>query len=247
MDKRKNAVKNVSDYLLPNSIVTSNLAMHLDAGNPLSYAGSGTTWIDLSGNGRNATIYGSPVHTASNPGHFTLNGSNNYFNVPQLDSQTITVATAIYLEPYPSANTSKYYVIVRQGFNPINFSMYLDNYQYRPYLDGSGAGDFTSSGYFCSVQSWQYIVATFNWTNYSYKLYINGINVISTTWNSTNSGTYTFNNTSQSYNTTDISRNVSNNNSFIYGKIALFKLYTIELSDSQIMQNYSFYKNRFNF
>ena len=40
-------------------IVTSGLLLNLDAGNPSSYSGSGTTWFDLSGNGNNFTLNGS--------------------------------------------------------------------------------------------------------------------------------------------------------------------------------------------
>ena len=34
------------------SIVSSGLALYLDAGDAASYSGSGTTWTDLSGSGR---------------------------------------------------------------------------------------------------------------------------------------------------------------------------------------------------
>lgn len=37
-------------------IVTDGLVLFLDAANPKSYSGSGTTWTDLSGNGNNGTI-----------------------------------------------------------------------------------------------------------------------------------------------------------------------------------------------
>ena len=37
-------------------IVTSGLVMLLDAANPKSYPGTGTTWSDLSGNGNNGTL-----------------------------------------------------------------------------------------------------------------------------------------------------------------------------------------------
>lgn len=37
-------------------IVTDGLVLHLDAANPKSYAGSGTTWADLSGNGNDGTL-----------------------------------------------------------------------------------------------------------------------------------------------------------------------------------------------
>lgn len=37
-------------------IVTDGLKLWLDASNPVSYPGSGTTWYDLSGNGNNGTL-----------------------------------------------------------------------------------------------------------------------------------------------------------------------------------------------
>jgi hypothetical protein len=39
------------------SIVTNGLVLCLDAANPKSYPGTGTTWFDLSGNVNNGTIY----------------------------------------------------------------------------------------------------------------------------------------------------------------------------------------------
>ena len=39
------------------SIVTDGLVLNLDAGDPASYPGSGTTWTDLSATGRNGTIF----------------------------------------------------------------------------------------------------------------------------------------------------------------------------------------------
>ena len=53
-----------------------NCELLLDAGNSSSYSGSGTTWSDLSGNGRNATLVNSPTFDANdNGGSFAFNGS----------------------------------------------------------------------------------------------------------------------------------------------------------------------------
>jgi len=51
-------------------IVTDGLVLCLDARNTNSYPGSGSTWTDLSGNGYDFTIYGSPTHNSS--GYFTF-------------------------------------------------------------------------------------------------------------------------------------------------------------------------------
>lgn len=61
-------------------IVTSGLVLHLDAGNPASYPGSGTTWFDLSGNNKNGLIAG-PSFTALNGGSFIYDGVNDYSTI----------------------------------------------------------------------------------------------------------------------------------------------------------------------
>jgi len=50
------------------SIITNGLVLCLDAANPKSYPGSGTTWTDLSGNGNNGTLRNSPTYSADNLG-----------------------------------------------------------------------------------------------------------------------------------------------------------------------------------
>lgn len=60
-------------------IVTTNLQLRLDAGNPLSYSGTGNIWYDLSGNGNDVTMQNSGNISWDNGGFFTLT-SNGYFN-----------------------------------------------------------------------------------------------------------------------------------------------------------------------
>lgn len=47
------------------SLLNQNLQLLLDAGNPKSYSGSGTTWTDVSGNGKNFTWSSAPTFTSS--------------------------------------------------------------------------------------------------------------------------------------------------------------------------------------
>ena len=55
------------------SIVTDGLVLCLDAANPRSYPGTGSTWFDLTKNAYDLTIYGSPTFNQS--GYFTF-GNN---------------------------------------------------------------------------------------------------------------------------------------------------------------------------
>lgn len=60
------------------SIVLDGLSMWLDARNPNSYPGSGTTWADLSGNGADQTLVGSPTYTSGTPSYFSFDGLSQY-------------------------------------------------------------------------------------------------------------------------------------------------------------------------
>ncbi len=57
----------------------SGLVLHLDAGNPASYSGSGTIWNDLSGNGSNVTLTSTTFNSA-NGGSIVFNGTSSYAN-----------------------------------------------------------------------------------------------------------------------------------------------------------------------
>jgi hypothetical protein len=60
------------------SIVTSGLVLCLDAANPKSYPGSGTTWRDLSGLGNNVTLVNGVGYNSGNGGSMVFDGSNDY-------------------------------------------------------------------------------------------------------------------------------------------------------------------------
>lgn len=59
-------------------IVTSGLVLALDAADRNSYAGSGTTWSDLSGNGNNVSLTNGPTYSNSNGGSIVFDGTNDY-------------------------------------------------------------------------------------------------------------------------------------------------------------------------
>ena len=67
---------------------------------------TGTTWTDTSGNGRNATLQGTPTYVANNGGGIKLNNSaanglgNDYISVPyNISSNTVTVEIVASFNP----------------------------------------------------------------------------------------------------------------------------------------------------
>jgi hypothetical protein len=69
------------------AIIRSNLVLCLDAANPKSYPGSGTTWTDLSGNGNNGTLVNGVGYSGSNLGSLVFDG------VDDLCRTTLPVST----------------------------------------------------------------------------------------------------------------------------------------------------------
>jgi hypothetical protein len=57
---------------------SSGLLVDLRANKSASYSGSGTSWFDLSGNSRTATLQGSPTWNSSLGGIFTLDGTDHF-------------------------------------------------------------------------------------------------------------------------------------------------------------------------
>ena len=66
----------IIDYTTP--IVLNGLVLYLDAGNPLSYPGTGTIWTDLSNFGNNGTLINGPTFNSGNGGNIVFDGTNDF-------------------------------------------------------------------------------------------------------------------------------------------------------------------------
>jgi hypothetical protein len=87
-------------------IVTDGLVLCLDAGNPKSYPGSGTTWSDLSANGNNGTLTNGPTYSSSNGGSIVFDGVNDYVSTGLvLPSPSTTPTTFDLVFKYNSTNS----------------------------------------------------------------------------------------------------------------------------------------------
>jgi hypothetical protein len=97
------------------NIVTDGLVLCLDAANPRSYPGSGTSWYDLSGNGNHATLNNTDSSTWEDTygGAFYLGLTNEYasiLNSASLNTDYITVEYVLShthkVHAYPIINKS---------------------------------------------------------------------------------------------------------------------------------------------
>ena len=90
-------------------IVTNGLVLALDAANKKSYSGTGTSWIDLSGNNNVGTLVNSPTYTNDNNGSILFDGVNTSINIPH-DSNSMDFSLAqticMWLRPNSLASTN---------------------------------------------------------------------------------------------------------------------------------------------
>jgi hypothetical protein len=61
-------------------IVENGLVLYLDAANRRSYPGSGTSWVDLSGNNNTGTLTNGPTFDGENGGSILLDGTNDFIS-----------------------------------------------------------------------------------------------------------------------------------------------------------------------
>jgi hypothetical protein len=235
-------------------IVTNGLILNLDAAKLDSYPGSGTTWVDLSGNNRNGILTNSPAYSNTNGGSIVFNGVNNYcafsgdtFNISPGTTGQISLEIWVYpTGPYTSYTaeppTTNLGCFFGQGFFNattgwgigMSTTSGVNNFQFqvRNFSTISGpTGSFTNN-------SWYHVVGTFT-RNENTRLYINGA-LISTVSN-TNIGSLTI---TPSVSNAAIGRG-GYGPFYAGGNIATARIYDRPLSSTEITQNYNALKGRF--
>lgn len=233
--------------------------MYLDAGNPKSYSGTGTTWFDRTQNGNNGTLTNGPTFNSANGGSIVFDGTNDYVNLS--DPTSLRLGTSnftINLWFLTINNSSSTALIVkRQSINPFN----LVNIGIGTAVNtGGGGSDVTSSKKIRfgirADNSNQYIANTTNdiidgqWKNITLvrnsgtiALYIN--NVIQSLDVVYNLGTGISSNISvPSYNWSvgavgDISVQ------YLTGNISQTSIYNRALSAQEVLQNFNATKSRY--
>jgi len=214
-------------------IVTSGLQFNL-----ATAPSSGTTWNDSSGNGRNATLVGSPSYVSNNGGGIRLNNEDangtDYISVPyNITSNTVTVE-------------------VVASFNPTSFwgaiwgnDIYDTSGGYVAYVDGSTnifygipygetAVTITASN---AIRQWIFVI---NGTQVS--IFLNGsqVGTTDTIGNQTTFATSEFYFGARHGNDGTGSTDAMNNsNSALYPVFYQMRVYNKALSGPEITQNYN--------
>jgi len=157
-------------HIATKGIVQSGLVLNLDAGVSSSYPGSGTTWTDLSGSGKNGTLTNGPTYNSANGGSIVFDRVddyvllNNSYSSPSLptgsSSRTLiccfktgaSIATPYeHILHYGTANIDQAYGITLYS---ISGSSYISNHTW------SGTSYFTN--FPVSTNTIYYVAVTYN-------------------------------------------------------------------------------------
>lgn len=227
-------------------IVTDGLALYLDANNTKSYSGTGTTWFDLSGNGRNFTWVSTPTFT---------NDSQKYFNT--LNNRCIGPAS----NSFGINNTSGYTIVLIMRQNSLQAASGFKFYGTG--AAGSTRGIFSHStwsdgniyfdqGGCCNADTRTFISAggdtTTTWGMYSLTRQAGGNtrkiykNATTLTTNTNTALDINLNSTAADLGSSD---EYGGNASVWDARLGGFIVYNRELTDSEIKQNFNAFRGRF--
>lgn len=216
-------------------LTNSSLVLHLDAGNPASYPGSGTTWNDLSGNNSHVTLTSTTFNSAVG-GSIVFNGTSSYADFNANIGSTNVVTVEMWVKTNSIANGmyfgfNLYDAFVTDGsigFNTANSDQYG--------MTSSRVLELGIEG------SWKHLVfVMYSGSKTNNKIYVNGdsqaLTQIFTSFNSTNA---TFN-----AGAGRISSWRSGLTWLMNLNVASFKIYNRELSPQEITNNFNSTRQRF--
>lgn len=226
----------------------SGLVLHLDAGNPASYSGSGATWNDLIG-ANNASLFSTPTHNSLG---LTFNGTTQYGRIPSVSGITDFTNLQRYsieiwfnpstgqpnsgeaelLEKWNLNNESRYPFTIR--FNQNTSSMTVACY------DGSIFRSVNVTGF--PVNTWKQIVAVFDFVTKTLTVYKDGVLGGSASLVGINQ----VSNTSPIAIATRLQTNGAPQTSIMFkGSIGLIRIYNRNLTSDEVLQNFNSYKTKY--
>jgi hypothetical protein len=218
-------------------IVTDGLVLALDAGNPKSYPGSGTTWTDLSGNGYDATISGTNVWDSTNGGQFDFGNvaqTTQYITLPHQAAQSTGSDYTMEFWMKPVASGTHYFCSMSSGATD-NLFILQQNSSSLQRWNGTGSVSYSNNEYlqFCVVR---------NGSNTG-TIYKNGGNATSATnitlINGVANGGWILNQEQDS-----VGGGFSSSQNY-RGAFMIVKLYNKALTASEIQQNFNATRSRF--
>jgi len=223
-------------------VVNSNLMVWVDAAQTASYSGSGATWTDLSGNGKNYTLTAGPTYSSTTGGGvITFAGASSQYatTAATLFNSTTTNTYSINIWVYPTGAGQMVSVngqaTPNSGYHYTALEITAAGLIYFGQWTGGMTTVATSSQ---SLNAWYNLVLTYNGTTAT--AYVNGVSVGSSTIAWTAPGASTF----FSLMSQDATR-MSGATAYASGSIGAFMVYNRALTADEITTNFNALRGRY--
>jgi hypothetical protein len=218
------ATKKRYEYDVP--IVTDGLILNLDAGNLLSYAGSGNSWVDVSKNNNTGLLVNGPTYSGSGvTGALVFDGTNDYVTLGKDILSTIYTISAWFMLGDQASNRMQ--IIFDSSYSGILMNKNGGEFYYK-----NVPSYLLNFSYSFNFNTWYNITAV-NASNKK-SIYINGSLVASIFDNSSYEPVNNF-----------VIGSNSGSVEFLLGKVAEVIAYNRALRSSEIYQNFNAMRSRY--
>jgi hypothetical protein len=222
-------------------VVTDGLVLCLDAGNPKSYPGTGTTWTDLTRTGNNGTLNNGPTFNSANGGYILFDGVNDYVKNTTNSTSSFNFGTT-------NAITAEcWQYLVPNGYDFwFSANLVTNGCEYR-FGSNSSGNPFWDMGQHNDREYTSYTLPTNTWCHNVYtggiesgyittRIYVNGTFITSR-----NEGITSLVSPFEWFVGTG-----ENASSHLYnGRLSVIRIYNRVLSVTEILQNFNATKSRF--
>ena len=216
-----------------NTVITTGLVLHLDAGNPASYSGTGTVWNNLVQTNTLKGTLSTATYSSNDGGSMVFNGSfGRNINVTTASiatSSTNNISVEVW---YKSNNTTPRLLYTGASTNGINFGQFSINpttWKVTKY----GVIDLYI-GTIPSTSTWHQAVVTYS-SSTGVKVYVDGVVSGTTSTNKSNIVPST---------TPTITIGISEGG-YHNGSISIVRWYNTVLSDANVLQNFNANRSRY--
>lgn len=223
----------------------NSLSFLLDAGNSISYSGTGLTVFNLVSAGIGATLVNGVGFTSANRGYFSFDGSNDFIDLStNLNTgSNFSVFAWVYPGNINQRNSivgNSYPYTSADGWFFATATNYLGNSNTFFISIGADVAYRIAANESVTLNTWNYIGGTVTNGGGSILLYRDGNQITSYQGGTQSVNTVTYNTQEMA-----IGRRVSTNPEVFIGNIALVQIYNRVLTAQEILQNYNALKGRY--
>jgi hypothetical protein len=222
-------------------IVTDGLVMCLDAANPKSYPGTGTTWTDVTSLGNNGILRNSPTYNTDDMGKFVFDAVNDDVdcgNNSSINFDTGSFTVSVWFRRFTNATTNLRLLSKAAGSDTANaasagFCFFGSDTGISFAVNPTATRTIISAATY-SVNEWVNVVGLVE-RGVSMRTYKNA-----SQFNTTSAPVGSVSGTTSLFLGSNIGTNV-----FWAGEISNFSLYNRALTDTEIAQNFNALRGRY--